>query len=141
MLPAWQPAEQAQKHIQDLQLRLQDRDEDVLQDIRTQQQTAGDRYRRLRAGRRPLVLSIGDWVLELDAQAGPLVAKANGPFKVIGFKADGNVAVLSTGESQFRAQAAFDRHISRLSRFVDGYLLADEIYRRTDQRTRTALEA
>ncbi|KAK9817483.1 hypothetical protein WJX74_002018 [Apatococcus lobatus] len=70
----------------------------------------------------PPDLSVGDWVLELCAQAGPLMAKASGPFKVLGFKADGNVAVLSTGESQFRAQAAFER-----SRFVDRKLLADEI--------------
>ena len=122
---------QAQQHIQDLQLRLQDLDEGVLQEIRTQQQTAIDRYRRLRAERKPPTLSVGDWVLELDAKAGPLMAKAIGPFKVLGFKADGNIAILSTGESHFKAQAAFERHISRLSRFVDRYLLAEEIYRKS----------
>ena len=59
------------------------------------------------------------------------MAKAIGPFKALGFKAAGNIAILSTGESHFKAQAAFERHISRLSRFVVRYLLAEEIYRRS----------
>ena len=59
------------------------------------------------------------------------MAKAIGPFKVLGFKADGNIAILSTGESHFKAQAAFERHVSRLSRFIDRYLLAEEVYKRS----------
>ncbi len=44
--------------------------------------------------RRPLALSVGDWSLELNAQASPLMAKAHRPCKLTGLKADGTIAIL-----------------------------------------------
>jgi len=49
--------------------------------------------------------------------AGPLSSKARGPYRTIGFKKHGAIAVLMTGTTEFKQRQQYDRHISRLARY------------------------
>jgi hypothetical protein len=61
----------------------------------------------------------GDLVLELIDEPGALRAQARGPYRIIGFKRDGAIAILQTGSTDFRDAQTFDRHITRLAKYYD----------------------
>lgn len=120
-----------QSHVQNLQGLLRDLDQQALQSIRQQQVKAVAAYNAKRAGSRPLrPLRVGDLVLELVKTPGTLMAKALGPFKVIGFSKSGDSAVLQTAESRYRASESYSRHVSRLARYFDQHHAARLVYGR-----------
>lgn len=64
-------------------------------------------------------LHAGDLVLELIDEPGALRAQARGPYRIIGFKRDGAIAILQTGSTDFRDAQTFERHITRLAKYFD----------------------
>ena len=55
---------------------------------------------------------------ELDTTLGPLRAKARGPYVVKAVKSNGTV-VLTYGETDFKDEVDFERHVSLLSKYFD----------------------
>ena len=115
----------AHAHVQHMQQLMAEFDRNVLGLIKRQfarNAAAWSKNRCLVEGRLPHnQLQVGDLVLETIENAPTLEECGNGPFRVVGFQGDGAVAVLRTGETEFKPAREFTRHVSKLARFFDKY--------------------
>ena len=115
----------AHAHVQHMQQLMAEFDKNVLGLIKRQfarNAAAWSKNRCLVEGRLAHnQLQVGDLVLEIIENAPTLEECANGPFRVVGFQKDGAIAVLRTGETEFKPAREFTRHVSKLARFFDKY--------------------
>ena len=109
---------QAQEHVQRLQESLAEKDAQAYDAIKRrfiQNASNWSSRRKLQKAKVNCApLQIGDYVLELDATQGPLLAKAKGPYKVVALRQNNCVALLQTGKTFGRDTERFDKHVSRL---------------------------
>ncbi len=107
------------EHVSRVQDNLHLFDEKAFAAIKKQFQKNLQRFEKRRErslSRKAGDLAIGDFVLELSDTAGPLT---RGPYRIIGFKKYGAIAVLMTGATEFKQRQQYDRHTSRLARYYE----------------------
>lgn len=111
-------------HVQRLQQQLLARDVEVFERIREQFKRNAAQWPNRFDNARPLhmgePLRVGDWVLEIVAGPVPsLQSRVKGPFKVVDFVGPGGqIALLETGRTEFKAPVQFRRHISTLAKYT-----------------------
>ena len=114
-----------ESYVQDLQEQLSCFDQHALAQIKAQYARNAQRWAERRKAQRikqtTVALGVGDWVLELRDAAGPLAAQAVGPYRIVAFK--GSTAVLETGSTAYRAMERFERHVTRLVRYLQPHQL------------------
>lgn len=115
------PAEECYNHVPALQDALS---RDIMASITRQFALTRRLFARRRHAarlmrRRTCTLREGDLVLELlESPVTPLHAGVLGPFRILGFNKQRNVAILQTGYTAFRAPRLYRRHVSRLAKYT-----------------------
>jgi hypothetical protein len=123
----FQDVDTAQEYLQGIQQAFELLDDRALQGIK-KQFAANKRYwekRRSDFSRKAAHnLAVGDLVLEVDERPDTaLNSRVRGPYRVVSLEMDGALAVLETGQTQFKPGVRFRRHVSNLARFFDKHSL------------------
>ena len=113
-----------EQYLSYLQRAFQRLDKKAMANIQAQFRTNHKAWqkRRLDVGRRgDHKISVGDLVLVFDDSPGSaLHSSVHGPYRVVGFVAEGAVAVLQTGATALKpGQKHFHRHISLLAKYYN----------------------